>query len=57
MKPLILAAVSIWLAGCTHIGAEYKCQDGVIYIKNNGAWIQTLVYKDNKCLPVDGEGK
>lgn len=53
MKTLILIAF-IFVAGCDDpLGTKFKCQDGVIYLKDNGAWIQALAYDKNKCLPME----
>ncbi len=43
------------LAGCTefsdHFTTKMKCVGGIVYIQLDGAWVQALAYKDNKCLP------
>lgn len=51
IKELGLAALVIILCGCSV--SEYKCVDGVLYMKKNGAWIQPKFYETNKCLPLE----
>ncbi len=47
----ILVTVCIFIcSGCTVLETQYKCKDGIIYVRSNGAWIQALGLKDNKCL-------
>lgn len=51
MRILLLVLL---LAGCTDLdpfSRDLKCVDGVVYVKSGGAWIQAMLYKDNKCLP------
>lgn len=44
----------IGISGCTDIlEPKYKCVDGIVYIRSDGAWIQALYYNDNKCLSLD----
>lgn len=47
MKYLILL---LFISGCLYYDTEYKCKDGVVYIKLKGAWIQSLHHSKNKCL-------
>lgn len=52
MRKVILI-FAIALCGCTiRVNAKYKCVDGVIYIEQDGAWIQSKLYEKNKCLPM-----
>lgn len=53
----IILVLCLFMIGCdgNDFRTEYKCVDGVIYVKSNGAWIQALIYKDNKCLAVKND--
>ncbi len=51
MKYLILVLL---LTSCKDpMDTTFKCQDGILYVQSDGAWIQAIMYKDNKCLPLD----
>ncbi len=54
MKPTILLLILL-IGGCTRLGlsTEFKCKDGVLYMRDNGAWIQAKLYEQNKCLPME----
>lgn len=52
----IIFVLFLFLLGCDPFKEKLKCQDGVIYIRADGAWVQALMYKDNKCLPLE-DGK
>lgn len=47
--------IVLMCSGCSEFETtKYKCHDGVLYLKNSGAWIEAKIYSQNKCLP-DGE--
>jgi hypothetical protein len=39
--------------GCDFISTKYKCENGVLLMKINGAWVEAYGFKDRKCLPPD----
>lgn len=41
-----------FLAGCSSLDTEYKCFEGDVYIRFNGAWIESKAYANNKCLEI-----
>lgn len=45
------------LSACDPLESQYKCDQGILYMKSKGAWIQTLLYEKNKCLPLDENQK
>ncbi len=52
MKLLIIL---ILLTGCKppSLVSKYKCNNGILYIKFNGAWVEARLYEKNKCLPLE----
>ena len=53
MRIIKILPLLFLLLGCdgSNFHTEYKCKDGIIYIKSSGAWIQAMIYEKNKCLP------
>ncbi len=53
----IISILFLILSGCYLDGGKLKCVDGVLYLKDNGAWVQAKLYENNKCLPIEDEAK
>ena len=50
---IITALVLLLFSGCTSWVTEYKCIDGNVYIKFNGAWVEAKAFEDNKCVDIN----
>ena len=51
MKIFLIFTI-LMISGCDYYEIKMKCEDGVLYAEYNGAWVQALGYKNNKCLPM-----
>lgn len=53
MKKLLLLFGLLLLSGCYE--QKFRCENGVVYLEHNGAWIEAKIYEKNKCLPEEGK--
>jgi len=56
----VLALFLLSMAGCTCEDfmphePRLKCVGGVTYVMENGAWVEALLYKGNRCLPIKAD--
>jgi hypothetical protein len=56
MKWIFLGLI---LSGCNidSIETKFKCDNDKVYVKFNGAWIESKMYENNKCLSLEESEK